>query len=198
MSTTRTSPTSGRRSRSPTGSPAGSPTVEGDLRIGGTVQARFTSSWEGPGRIDVCDAPNRLLLTMEPGTDDEAEIEAVAHRRGRADAARRRGTRTATRGPPRHGAGWQAHIEDLGRYLAGGQSNWQARWTELIPAYRSLDLCLTGSAPPFGERGRRACLRLRDARFERGAECFAHRLELDAVEHVLEEPAHDQPFGFGP
>ena len=28
-----------------------------------------------------------------------------------------------------------------------------------------------------------------DARLERGAECFVHRLELDPVEHVLEEAA---------
>src|SRR5262249_2700622 len=36
---------------------------------------------------------------------------------------------------------------------------------------------------------------LGDASFERGAECLAHGLELDAVEHVLEEAAHDQPLG---
>ena len=37
---------------------------------------------------------------------------------------------------------------------------------------------------------------LRDARLEGGAERLAHRVELDPVEHVLEEePAHDQPLG---
>src|SRR5204862_4704153 len=39
--------------------------------------------------------------------------------------------------------------------------------------------------------------RLRDARLEGGAERLAHRLQLDAVEHVLEEAAHDQPLRFG-
>jgi hypothetical protein len=39
-----------------------------------------------------------------------------------------------------HGAGWQAHVEDLGRYLGGGQSMWKTRWEELTPAYQSLDL----------------------------------------------------------
>src|SRR5581483_4490254 len=38
---------------------------------------------------------------------------------------------------------------------------------------------------------------LRDARFECGAERLAHRVELDPVEHVLEEAAHDQPLGLG-
>jgi uncharacterized protein YndB with AHSA1/START domain len=114
--------------------------VEGDLRVGGTVHAKFTSTWEGPGRIDVCDPPHRLLLTMEPGTDDEAEIEAVLTAEG--DRTR---LVVEERGLPldtlyKHGAGWQAHIEDLGRYLAGGESNWRERWIELEPAYESLSL----------------------------------------------------------
>ena len=40
-------------------------------------------------------------------------------------------------------------------------------------------------------------LRLRNARFERRSERLAHRLELDAVEDVLEEAAHDQPLRLG-
>ena len=115
-------------------------TVEGDLRVGGVVQARFTSTWEGPGRIDVCEAPNHLVLTMEPGTDEEAVIEAVLTAEG--DRTR---LVIEERGLPldnlyKHGAGWQAHIEDLGRYLAGDESNWKPRWTELTPAYESLDV----------------------------------------------------------
>lgn len=114
--------------------------VEGDFRLGGTVQARFTSTWEGPGRIDVCDAPKRLLLTMEPGTEDDAEIEAVLTAEGE-----RTRLVVEERGLPvevlyKHGAGWQAHIEDLGRYLAGGESQWKERWEELTPDYESLDL----------------------------------------------------------
>jgi uncharacterized protein YndB with AHSA1/START domain len=115
-------------------------TVEGDLRVGGTVQTQFTSAWEGPGRIDVCDAPNHLVVTMEPGTDDEAVIEAVLTPEGE-----RTRLVVEERGLPLdvlylHGAGWQAHVEDLGRYLAGGQSMWKTRWEELTPAYQSVDL----------------------------------------------------------
>lgn len=113
-------------------------TVEGELTLGGMVHARFTSTWEGPARIDVCDAPHHLVLTMEPGTADEAVIEAVLTvEEGRTRLV------IEERGLPldvlyKHGAGWQAHIEDLGRYLAGEESNWKARWTELTPAYESL------------------------------------------------------------
>lgn len=114
--------------------------VEGDLKVGGIVHTRFTSTWEGPGRIDVCDPPSHLVITMEPGTDDEAVIEAVLTGEGE-----RTRLVVEERGLPldalyKHGAGWQAHIEDLGRYLAGGQSNWKARWTELTPEYQSLAL----------------------------------------------------------
>jgi len=115
-------------------------TVEGDRRVGGILQMRFTSTWEGPGRIDVCDAPSHLVVTTEPGTDDEAVIEAVL-------TAERERTRLVIeeRGLPLerlywHGAGWQAHIEDLGRHLAGAGSDWRARWEELTPEYQTLGL----------------------------------------------------------
>lgn len=42
--------------------------VSGDLRVGGAIHATFTSTWTGPGRVDVCDRPHHLLVTMEPGT----------------------------------------------------------------------------------------------------------------------------------
>jgi uncharacterized protein YndB with AHSA1/START domain len=113
-------------------------TVDGDLRVGGIVHTQFTSTWEGPGRIEICDAPNHLVVTMEPGTDDEAVIEAVLTAEGE-----RTRLVVEERGLPldvlyKHGAGWQAHIEDLRRYLAGGQSMWKARWEELTPSYESL------------------------------------------------------------
>jgi uncharacterized protein YndB with AHSA1/START domain len=115
-------------------------TVDGDMRVGGMVQAVFTSTWEGPGRIDICDAPNHLLLTMEPETEDEAVIEAWLT----AEGERTRFV-VEERGLPlevlfSHGAGWQAHVEDLGRYLAGGESNWKARWQELIPDYQLMSV----------------------------------------------------------
>lgn len=114
--------------------------VSGDLRVGGAIHASFTSSWTGPGRVEVCDRPHHLLLTMEPGTDDETQIEAWLATEG--DKAR---LVVEERGVPLtklhfYGAGWQAHLEDLGRSLAGEPSVWQARWTELTPAYETMPL----------------------------------------------------------
>ena len=51
--------------------------VDGDLRVGGAISTSFTSGWEGPGRIDVCEAPARLVVTLDPGTIDATTIEAT-------------------------------------------------------------------------------------------------------------------------
>lgn len=113
--------------------------VEGDLQVGGTVQMRFTSSWTGPGRIDVCDRPHRLVVTQEPGTPDETVLEAVLTAEG--DRTRLviedRGLPLAAL--PGHGAGWQAHVEDLVAHLAGrDRGDWRARWLDLSASYERL------------------------------------------------------------
>jgi uncharacterized protein YndB with AHSA1/START domain len=111
-------------------------TVEGDLRLGGEFRARFTSAYEGPGRVDVCDPPRRLLVTMDPGQDDETVIEAELSPDG--DRTR---LVVEERGLPLgdaagYGAGWQAHIEDLAAHLAGRRpADWRTRWSDLRPAY---------------------------------------------------------------
>ncbi len=113
--------------------------VEGDLQLGGKFHAKFTSSWEGPGRVDICQAPHHLAVAMAPGTPDETVIEAIL-------ASEHDKTRLVIeeRGIPldelvAHGAGWQAHVEDLTAHLHGrNASDWRTRWIELIPAYEDL------------------------------------------------------------
>jgi uncharacterized protein YndB with AHSA1/START domain len=127
--------------------------VSGDLQVGGSIHAVFTSTWTGPGRIDVCEKPHRLVLTTEPGTEDEAQIEAWLTEEGPK-------TRLVVeeRGLPRerlhlYGAGWQAHLESLARSLGGEaaaglepwseqkpEPTWRARWTELTPTYEQRGL----------------------------------------------------------
>jgi uncharacterized protein YndB with AHSA1/START domain len=110
--------------------------VEGDLRLGGQFRVSFTSSYEGPGRVDVCDPPRRLRVTMDPGQDEETVVEAELSPDGD-------GTRLTVeeRGLPldnaaAYGAGWQAHIEDLAAHLTGRTpADWRTRWAELEPAY---------------------------------------------------------------
>ena len=122
--------------------------VSGDLTVGGTVQLVFTSTWAGPAVVAACDAPHHLLLTTQPGTEEEGQLEAWLTSEG---------TRTRLvveeRGLPVdqlhfYGSGWQAHLEDLRASLGHGDpvhpdgysaeraaSTWHARWTELTAAY---------------------------------------------------------------
>jgi uncharacterized protein YndB with AHSA1/START domain len=113
--------------------------VTGDLTVGSTVQATFTSSWEGPVRIDVCQPHQRLLVTMNPGEPDETVVEAVLTPEG--DRTR---LVVEERGLPldqaaAYGAGWQAHVEDLTAHLAGrSRGDWRGRWNELAGPYAEL------------------------------------------------------------
>ena len=111
--------------------------VEGDLRLGGAFRATFTSGWEGPGRVDACDPPRHLLVTMTPGREEETVIEAVLVADG--DQTR---LVVEERGLPleelaTHGAGWQAHLEDLAAQIAGREpTDWRTRWSEHRPPYQ--------------------------------------------------------------
>ena len=114
--------------------------VEGDLRPGGEYRFRFFASGsEGTGRVEACEPPRRLLLTMALGQPDEDVIEATLT----AD-----GGQTILvweeRGMPldllaAYGGGVQIHVEDLAAYLAGrDRVDAAARWAELQPAYQEL------------------------------------------------------------
>jgi uncharacterized protein YndB with AHSA1/START domain len=111
--------------------------VKGELNLGGTFQASFTSSWEGAGRIEVCEPPRRLLVTMDPGSDEETVIEAELIADGdqtRLVLEERGFTMDVVAA---HGAGWQAHMEDLAAHLEGRErTDWRTRWLELAPSYR--------------------------------------------------------------
>ncbi len=113
--------------------------VEGNLHPDGDFRASFTSGWEGPGRVDVCEPPHRLLVTMSPGQPDETVISAELVNDGRQTALV-----LEERGLPldelaAYGAGWQAHAEDLAAFVAGRErGDWRTRWSELAPSYRGL------------------------------------------------------------
>src|SRR6185437_12751153 len=55
--------------------------VEGDLRRGGEFHASLPGAGERTGRVDACEPPQRLLVTLrdpeaQPGQPDETDIEA--------------------------------------------------------------------------------------------------------------------------
>jgi uncharacterized protein YndB with AHSA1/START domain len=125
--------------------------VSGDLKVGGTIEMTFTSTWTGPARIEVCDAPHHLLLTTEPGTEDEAQLEAWLTEEGSQTRLVVEERGLAIDKLHFHGAGWQVHLEDLGRslVLAGSahpdgwsatqaSPSWRSRWIELTPDYEAM------------------------------------------------------------
>lgn len=117
--------------------------VSGDLRVGGSFHAHFTSSWDGNGRVDVCEPPHHLLLTMSPGEPDQTQIEAwlTPDVDGTQLIIEERGLPLGQ--VAAHGAGWQAHVEDLAAHLAGtAPADWHTRWIALSPVYQAQALRL--------------------------------------------------------
>ena len=113
--------------------------VEGDLRPGGAFHAFFTSGVDGAGRVDVCEPPRRLQVTMCPGEKQETIVEAhlVAVGNQTRLVIEERGL--TLEDVPDHGAGWQAHLEDLTACLSQrDRADWHGRWRALTPLYRSL------------------------------------------------------------
>ena len=110
--------------------------VSGDLVVGGEFTARFTSGWEGNGRVDVCERPHRLLLTTweDEAADQEATLTSVEG--GTRLVIEERGVPVAQ--IPSYAAGWHVHAEDLAAHVAGQQRDEdEARWVDMVPIYRN-------------------------------------------------------------
>ena len=114
--------------------------VEGDLRQGGAFRARyFASEWEGTGRVEVCEPPQRLLILTKSGDQPERTFEVTLTADGDDTVLV-----IEHRGVPlehiaAYGAGDQIHIEDLASYLAGRERcDARVRWEELHPTYQQL------------------------------------------------------------
>jgi uncharacterized protein YndB with AHSA1/START domain len=127
--------------------------IDGDRRVGGTIQVVFTSTWTGHLRVEACEAPHHLLLTTEPGTDEEGQIEAWLTEEGATTrlVVEERGLPMTHL--PFHASGWRVHLEDLGRSLGvagpvhpegwsseAGAPGWQRRWEELTPTYQQAEI----------------------------------------------------------
>ena len=114
--------------------------VEGDLRPGGEYRAHvFASGWEGTGRIEACEPPRRLVVTgKEPDEPDEDVTEVTLTADGGQTILVIEQQGLPLENLAAYGAGLQIHIEDLAAHLAGRERADQARWGELMPAYKDL------------------------------------------------------------
>ena len=121
--------------------------VEGDLRPGG--EFHLVVAWEGTGRVDACEPPHRLQVTVRESDESFRKGQGVPPFDSTIQA-----TLTAdrdqtilvieVRGMPLdkvafYGVGWQIHAENLARYLAGHERrDVEPRWVELVPRYQAL------------------------------------------------------------
>lgn len=116
--------------------------VSGDLRPGGQFQARFTTGWEGVGRVEACEPPHRLVVvTREEGAPDDQVIEATLTPEGGRTILVVEERGLPADHLPGYGAGWQVHVEDLKAHLAGDdRCDLGARWAALLPAYQQMQV----------------------------------------------------------
>jgi len=118
--------------------------IEGDLSQGGEFRVHITLAGERTGKVEACEPPQRLLVTMRdpdarPGQPTQTVIEARLMAEGPQ-------TRLfwETRGLPlellpAYGAGIQIHVEHLADYIGGRELHIDdARWEELFSAYEAL------------------------------------------------------------
>jgi uncharacterized protein YndB with AHSA1/START domain len=116
--------------------------VEGDLRLGGEYRARlFSSRWEGTGRVEACEPPQRLLVRIKDADEpDENVIEAMLSADGDQTIVVWEEPGMPLDLLSAYGAGVQIHVEDLADHLAGRErrDDSKARWDELQPAYKDL------------------------------------------------------------
>ena len=114
--------------------------VEGDLRPGGEYSFRFFASGaEGTGRVEACEPPRRLLVTMALGQPRENVIEATLAADGDETILVWEQCGVPVDQLAGYGAGTQIHVEDLAAYLAGREPcDAAARVDELFRAYQQL------------------------------------------------------------
>lgn len=115
--------------------------LKGDLHLGGEYEAHLhASEWQGTGRVDACEPPRRLLVTIKDADDGgEGSIEVVLDSDDDQTIVV-----WEEQGMPldylaAYGAGIQIHVEDLTAHLARrGRVDSKVRFGELLPAYQDL------------------------------------------------------------
>jgi uncharacterized protein YndB with AHSA1/START domain len=114
--------------------------VEGDLTLGGEFRfSFFATGSEGTGRVEACEPPRRLVLTMALGQPEQDVLEVTLTAEGAQTILVWEERGMSLEYLAAYGAGIQVHVEDLAAHLAGrGPCDATVRWSELMPAYRDL------------------------------------------------------------
>ena len=118
--------------------------VEGELRLGGEFHLHLPDAGDRIGRVDACEPPRRLALTMRdpdppPGQPDETVIETTLTADGNQTILVVEDRAMPLDLLAAYGAGVQIHVENLAAHIAGQErSDTEARWDDLLPAYQAL------------------------------------------------------------
>jgi uncharacterized protein YndB with AHSA1/START domain len=117
--------------------------VEGELAEGGEFRVRIALAGERTGRVEACEPPQRLQLTMrdpdpQPGQPERTVIEARLIVEGAQTRLVWEERGMSVNLLPAYGAGIQIHVEHLADYISGRElRNVETRWNELFPAYEA-------------------------------------------------------------
>jgi uncharacterized protein YndB with AHSA1/START domain len=123
--------------------------VNGDLRLGGQFHLDLGPDGERNGRVEACEPPKRLRVTMRESDESWRKGHGAPPFDATVEAALTTdGDQTIlvikVQGMPLdriafYGAGWQIHAENLAHYVAGrDRGDTGARWDELVPPYQDL------------------------------------------------------------
>lgn len=118
--------------------------VEGDLRAGGEFRAHIADAGDFTGRVDLCEPPHRLRVTMrdadpKPGQPAQmvTEVQLTANGDHTALTVEERGMPVNLL--PAYGAGIQIHVEHLADHLAGRDlRDTEELWGRLFPLYEAV------------------------------------------------------------
>jgi Activator of Hsp90 ATPase homolog 1-like protein len=111
--------------------------------LGGEFRAHFdTSGWDGTGRVEICEPPQRLLvMTKHVKHPDEHAVEATLTSDGDHTILVLEESGMPLDQLAAYGAGIQIHIEDFADHIVGNEpreTGAQQRWEDLLPAYQDL------------------------------------------------------------
>jgi uncharacterized protein YndB with AHSA1/START domain len=122
-------------------------TISGRHRPGG--EFGLSAEWEGTGRVEACEPPRRLQVTIRESDESYRKGRGVPPFDSSIEATlTSEGDQTTlvieVKGMPVdkiafYGAGWQIHAENLAAHIAGRErGDTEARWGELVPPYQAL------------------------------------------------------------
>ena len=114
--------------------------VKGDLRVGGEFHVRHAGG-ERKGRVEACEAPKHLLVTLVDPDPQPGQPEKIGNEVWLTPDGGQTILVVETRGLPPHllaayGVGVQIHVENLADHVSGRESgDTEARWDDLLPPY---------------------------------------------------------------